>query len=62
MITHVPPAGRDVKHCMVNSTFMPRELVEVDMLEFSLCNHYTMHGCINKELECTLNIMLYEPI
>ena len=33
--------GYDVKHCMVNSTFIARELMDVDIRESSLGNHYT---------------------
>ena len=31
--------GHDVKHCVVNSNFMARELMEVDIMETSLGNH-----------------------
>ena len=34
----------DVKHCMVNSTFMTRELIEANILESSLGNRYTMEA------------------
>ena len=34
--------GHDAKHCMVNSTFMATELIEVNILESSLGNRYTM--------------------
>ena len=46
MITLAPPfwMDYDVKHCMVNSTFMARELIEVDILESSLGDHYTMEA------------------
>ena len=36
--------GYDVKHCMVNSTFMARELMKLDILESSLGNLYTMEA------------------
>ena len=36
--------GHDAKHCMVNSTFMARELMEVNILEPSLGNSYTMEA------------------
>ena len=46
MITLVSPFewGHDVKHCMINLTFMARELMKVEIPEFSLGNHYTMEA------------------
>ena len=37
--------GHDVKHCMVNSTFMARELMEgTYVIKFSLGNRYTVEA------------------
>ena len=59
--------GHDVKYCMVNSTFMARELMEANMLESLLGNRYTMeafktlslkfeyHSCHMSPYESTLS-------
>ena len=36
--------GYGVKYCIVNSTIMVRELMEVDIMESSLGNNYTMEA------------------
>ena len=52
--------GHDVKHCMVNSTFMARELMEVNIPESSLGNHYTMEAFKTLSLKFQYHMSPYE--